>query len=199
VGSHGHLHDRLYELGPDRFAQDLDRSVSLLSACGVRDIRGFRAPAWSINDRSLWALDVLATRGFTFDSSMAPLRIVGNASYRQDIHRHETASGDIVECPPFVVRRFGQNIPRGGSWGLRMSRPLTILRELEARNRAGHSTVFWVHPWEIDDDPPRVPLPRGLWFAHYFRLAGFRTRLEAILRDGMFGPLSPLAHRAGLG
>jgi peptidoglycan-N-acetylglucosamine deacetylase len=197
VGSHGHMHDRIYELGQDRFAQDVDRSVSLLSACGACDIKGFRAPEWSINDRSLWALEVLAARGFKFDSSMAPLRIVGNASYPQAIHRQPTASGGIVECPPSVVRRFGQNIPLGGGWGLRMSSPLTVLRELESRNRAGHAAVFWVHPWEIDDDPPRVPLPRAQWFAHYFRLAGFRTRLEAILRDGAFGPLGPLVNQVG--
>jgi polysaccharide deacetylase family protein (PEP-CTERM system associated) len=196
VASHGFLHERVYDLTPDAFEQDLDRSVAALRACGAARVDGFRAPEWSINGRSLWALDLLASKGFRFDSSMAPMRIVGDPAYSQALHRRTTASGDIVECPPLVARRFGQQYPLGGGWGLRMSRPTRVLRTLESRGRAGLTSILWVHPWEIDDDPPRVSLPAGAAFAHYFRLSGFRSRLEAILRGMAFGPLGPLVSEA---
>ncbi len=199
IGSHGHLHTRVYEMTRESFAADLDRSLAALAAAGVPTITAFRAPEWSINDRSLWALDVLAARGLRVDSSMAPLRIVGNAAYQQAIHRRTTHAGAIVECPPMVSRRFGQNVPGGGGWGLRMRAPAATLRELDARARAGQPSILWVHPWEIDDDPPRVRLPRTKWFAHYFRLSGFRARLDTILRDGSFVPLGTLVGEAGLG
>ncbi|HYN07098.1 MAG TPA: polysaccharide deacetylase family protein [Vicinamibacterales bacterium] len=192
IGSHGHQHDRVYELTPSQFEQDLDRSRAALASCGVTDIAGFRAPEWSINDRSLWALDVLVSRGIGIDSSMAPLRIVGNPRYPQEVHRRATAHGEIVECPPAVHRRLGQNVPQGGSWGLRMSRPAAVLRALEARLAAGRPAVLWIHPWEIDADPPHIALPAASRFAHYFCLSGFQRRLETILRGAAFGPLSEL-------
>jgi polysaccharide deacetylase family protein (PEP-CTERM system associated) len=199
VGSHGHMHTRVYEMTRDGFSADLDRSLSALADAGADHVTAFRAPEWSINDRSLWALDVLATRGIHVDSSMAPLRMVGNPRYEQVIHRRATPHGEVVECPPMVSKRMGQNVPGGGGWGLRMRSPRATLRELERRSKAGQSSILWVHPWELDDDPPRVPLPRAKWFAHYFRLDGFRTRLDAILRDGAFVPLDALVSEAGLG
>ncbi|MEO8070712.1 MAG: polysaccharide deacetylase family protein [Acidobacteriota bacterium] len=193
VGSHGHMHDRVYDLAPETFAADVDRSLAALAACGATRIRGFRAPEWSINDRSMWALEVLARRGFTFDSSMAPLRIIGNTAFPRSRHRRTTIAGDLIECPPAVARRFGQQIPFGGGWGLRMSQPERFLRDLDVRAEAGDSAVIWVHPWEIDDAPPHAPMPRAQRFAHYFRLSGFRSRFERIVSGGAFGPLGPLA------
>lgn len=198
IGSHGYGHERVYTLSAEAFSRDLDRSLAALSACGVPAVHLFRAPEWSINDRSLWALDVLVQRGFRIDSSMAPMRMIGNPEYSQTIHRRSTRHGEILECPPAVGRRLGQNVPLGGGWGLRMSRPAVVLRALERRSAAGQPAVLWVHPWEIDDDPPQVSLPAGQRFAHYFRLAGFATRLETILRAGgaaMFEPLGALVRR----
>ena len=193
IGSHGHMHDRVYELTPETFARDLDTSVTTLRQCGVDALAGFRAPEWSINDRSLWALDVLVSRGIRLDSSMAPMRVVGDPTYRQDIHRRSTAHGEIVECPPAVGRLFGANVPMGGGWGLRAAPPARVIRTLETRLTDGQPAVVWIHPWEIDDDPPRVRLPASLRFAHYFRLSGFRVRLEKILRGASFAPLSAVA------
>lgn len=195
IGSHGHMHERVYSLTAESFEADLDRSLASIAACGAPPVAGFRAPEWSINDRSLWALDVLARKGLQFDSSMAPMRIVGNPAYPRAPHHRETAAGAIVECPPAVARRFGQTMPFGGGWGLRMSRPRTVLRALDARARAGQVSVFWVHPWEIDDDPPVVRLPAAKHFAHYFRLNRFAARFETILRGATFGPLGPVARQ----
>lgn len=193
IGSHGHSHTRAYELGPDRFADDLRRSRSSLRAAGVAQVAAFRAPEWSINDRSLWALDVLAREGFTTDASMAPLRIVGNISYPRHPHVRQTSAGPILELPPFVTDRFGHVMPIGWGWGLRMSSPTRVLRTIDAANRSGVPAVLTVHPWEIDPAPPRVTLPPRLRFAHYFRLGGFRERLRGVLRGGDFGALSDLA------
>jgi polysaccharide deacetylase family protein (PEP-CTERM system associated) len=199
VGSHGHMHTRVYEMTPDAFAADLDRSVAALRDAGAPPTTSFRAPEWSINDRSLWALDALASRGFRIDSSMAPLRMVGSVRYPQSMHRRTTRAGSLVECPPMVSRRWGQNVPGGGGWGLRMLTPAAALSELDRRARAGQMSILWVHPWEIDDDPPKIPLPWSRWFAHYFRLNGFRARLDAILAGASFATLGTLVAEAGLG
>ena len=192
IGSHGHEHVRAYELGADAFAADLQKSISALRSAGVPPVTAFRAPEWSINDRSMWALDTLARSGFTTDASMAPVKIVGSTTYSRLPHVRQTASGPITEVPPLVVDRFGQVMPLGWGWGLRMSSPRRVLRRIEEVNRAGSPAVLAVHPWEFDVDPPKVRLPASLHFAHYFRLDGFRDRLRSILAGAQFGPITSL-------
>jgi hypothetical protein len=147
----------------------------------------FRAPEWSINDRSLWALDILVEEGVKIDASMAPLRIVGAVTYPRYPHIRRTPAGPITEVPPLVADRFRQVMPMGWGWGLRMSSSRRVLRTIEAVNRAGLPAVLTVHPWELDPDPPRVRLPARLHFAHYFRLSGFHTRLNEVLEGAAFG------------
>jgi len=189
IASHGYSHIPVYDLTPDSFAVELDRSVAALRAAGTADVRGFRAPQWSINDRSFWALDVLARKGFRFDSSLAPLRIIGNPAYPQAPHTRVTKAGDLIEVPPMVERRLGQNFPLGGGWGLRMTKPARVLNAIDAQNRRGMPATLFVHPWELDPDPPRVRLPLAKRFVHYFRLEGFASRLETVLRGNQFGPI----------
>jgi peptidoglycan-N-acetylglucosamine deacetylase len=197
VGSHSFWHRRVYELDPELFATDLQDSVDALRAAGVAEVTAFRAPEWSINRRSEWALDVLARQGFRIDASMAPLRIVGDVSFPREPSVRSTPSGPILEMPPLVADRFGHVMPMGWGWGLRMSAPARVLREIERANRQGRPAVLTIHPWELDPDPPRITLPARLRFAHYFRLDGFRERLRTILHSARFGPLHAAAERAG--
>jgi polysaccharide deacetylase family protein (PEP-CTERM system associated) len=193
IGSHGWSHRRVYELDVSSFDEDLARATAALEAAGAPRPVGFRAPEWSINDRSLWALDVVARRGFRYDSSMTPLQLVGNPRYPRVPHRRDTAGGPLLEVPPLTTRRLGQRIPLGGGWGLRMSRPTAVAREITAHNRRGEPVTLFVHPWELDPDPPRIPLPWPLAFSHYFRLEGFAKRLNVILASAEFGPIGEWA------
>ena len=117
VGSHSFWHRRVYELDPELFATDLQDSVDALRAAGVAEVTAFRAPEWSINRRSEWALDVLARQGFRIDASMAPLRIVGDVSFPREPSIRSTPSGPILEMPPLVADRFGHVMPMGWGWG----------------------------------------------------------------------------------
>jgi len=118
---------------------------------------------------------------------------VGNPRFPEVPHRRETAGGPLLEVPPLVGHRFGQQFPLGGGWGLRMSRPAAVIREIDARNRRGEPVTLFVHPWELDPQPPRVTLPWALRFSHYFRLAGFAERLHDILACADFGPIGEWA------
>jgi polysaccharide deacetylase family protein (PEP-CTERM system associated) len=193
VASHGWSHRRVYELDEATFEADLACTNAALEAAGAPTPIGFRAPEWSINDRSLWALAVVARLGFRYDSSMSPLRLVGNPDYPQVPHHRDTPCGALLEVPPLVGRRFGQQYPLGGGWGLRMSRPATVVKEIDARNRRGEPVTLFLHPWELDPVPPRVRLPWPLRFSHYFRLRGFADRLNDILGSVDFGAIGEWA------
>ena len=198
VASHGFSHRRVFELDETSFAEELARANLALAQAGAPLPIGFRAPEWSINDRALWGLAVLARAGFRYDSSMSPLRIVGNPNYPQVPHRRDTPHGPLIEIPPLVGRWFGQQYPLGGGWGLRMSRPSTVIREIEARNHLGVPATLFVHPWELDPEPPRVDLPPALRFSHYFRLPGFARRLDEILSRAAFGPIGEWVLEGGV-
>jgi len=197
IGSHSYLHRKIYDLDRESFRADLRSSISALAAAGVGPVTMFRAPEWSINDRSLWALDVLAQEGIRVDASMAPVKLVGSPDYPRYPHVRNTDAGPITEVPPLVADRFRQVMPMGWGWGLRMSSPRRILRTIEAANRAGLPAVLTIHPWELDPQPPRVKLPARLQFAHYFRLSGFGRRLEEVLRHGSFGRIGDMTPISG--
>jgi len=192
IGSHGHRHRRVYEMDAEGFARDLEAAQAALVAAGCEPAQLFRAPEWSINDRNLWALDVLAQQGFRVDSSMAPLKIVGNPRYPQRPYVRATMAGAIREVPPLVAEKFGQQMPFGGGWGLRMTPAPKVLAEIARRNAAGDPVTLWTHPWEFDPQPPRVPLPADKRFAHYFRLTGFEARLSDVLGGARFGTVSEM-------
>jgi polysaccharide deacetylase family protein (PEP-CTERM system associated) len=197
IGSHSHLHRKVYELDRESFRADLRSSVRALTAAGASPISMFRAPEWSINDRSLWALDVLTEEGIRTDASMAPVKLVGSPDYPRYPHVRNTDAGPITEVPPLVADRFRHVMPMGWGWGLRMSSPRRILRAIEAANRSGLPAVLTIHPWELDPQPPRVRLPARLQFAHYFRLSGFGRRLKEVLRHGSFGRIGDMTPISG--
>lgn len=189
IGSHGYWHRRAYELGERGFDEDLERSLDALARAGAPPVGCFRAPEWSINDRSLWALDLLARRGIRTDASMAPVRLVGSVAYPRGPYLRATKTGPILEVPPLVTDRFRQAMPIGWGWALRMSSPGRVLAAIAHHNQMALPAVLTIHPWEIDPTPPRIALPPRLRFAHYFRLAGFADRLRTILEGSRFAPL----------
>src|SRR5207249_1873145 len=74
IGCHGFAHRRLQTLTPDQFRDDLRKATHILNDQVQRPIRSFRAPSFSIVKSTMWALDILAEAGYTFDSSLFPVR-----------------------------------------------------------------------------------------------------------------------------
>jgi polysaccharide deacetylase family protein (PEP-CTERM system associated) len=74
IGSHGQTHTPLFDLTPDAFRSELQRSVEhIQAATGQRPI-GFRAPNFSITPETRWAFEILEDEGFVYDSSVFPVR-----------------------------------------------------------------------------------------------------------------------------
>jgi polysaccharide deacetylase family protein (PEP-CTERM system associated) len=155
--------------------------------------RGYRAPSFSIDARSYWALDVLAERGFAYDSSIFPVRHprYGIPGFARTPRRLRTPGGrSLHEFPLTTWRMLGRNVGAAGGGYLRIL-PLAILeRAFHAMNRDGEPAVLYVHPWEIDPDQPRLRV-RGLGrFTHYANLAGTKRRLRSLLERFEFAPMN---------
>jgi polysaccharide deacetylase family protein (PEP-CTERM system associated) len=194
LASHGYGHRLVYDLTPRAFRDDVRRSKDLLESTACQQVFGYRAPSYSVTPRSLWALDVLIDEGYQYDASIFPIhhdRYGIPISPRQPYVLHRTAP--LVEAPGSTVRCGPFNLPIGGggyfrilpyawtSWGIRR------LNREERR-----PAIFYLHPWEIDPDQPRLRAPMLGRFRHYFNLKRTETRLRALLRDFEFAPLMTL-------
>lgn len=199
IAVHGYSHKRVYRMTPEHFRQDLRKAVRVITALTGSGVRGFRAPEWSIRDDSLWALDILLEEGFTYDSSMAPLQIIGNPNYPRIPHQRQLAAGPIWELPPLVAPTRVGNLPIGGGWGLRVL-PYRMIRDtIKALNTQGHPAVIFLHPREFDHQNPRVALPLAKRFVLEARIERTAARLARLLKDFQFSSAAHFLDQARKG
>jgi polysaccharide deacetylase family protein (PEP-CTERM system associated) len=158
-------------------------------------VRGYRAPSYSITRRSLWALDVLLEEGYTYDASIFPIRHdrYGIPDAPRHVYALPRASGTLTEAPPSTVRLGPVNLPVAGGGYFRLL-PYGWTRWGIARinRREGRPAIFYLHPWEIDPDQPRLEAGLMSRFRHYRNLHKTEPRLRRLLRDFRFGPLGTL-------
>jgi polysaccharide deacetylase family protein (PEP-CTERM system associated) len=189
IAAHGFSHQQVYRMTPDQFREDLRRAVGTLTSLTGQAVNGFRAPEWSIRDDSLWALDILLEEGFTYDSSMTPLPIIGNPNFPKTPFRKKLARGYIWEIPPLVASTRLGNLPIGGGWGLRVFPYRLIRKTIRDLNNAGHPAVIYLHPREFDRANPKVALPVLKRFVVDARIEHTDKRLMRLLNDFQFVPM----------
>ncbi len=193
IASHGYWHRLIYRQSPERFREDLRRSKDALQRVTGEAVTAYRAPSFSITRQSQWALEILVEEGFRLDSSIFPAHHYryGIPGAEPRVHQIATSAGTLWEFPPSVVRLARLNIPVSGGGYFRLY-PLPVsLRLLSFVNRRYRRPfVFYIHPWELDPEQPR--LPRTSWFStakHRLNLASTASRLDTLLQAFRFGPL----------
>lgn len=203
IGSHGTSHDLLYEMTPERLREETRASVRTLEDFVGKPVRSYRAAYFSITRRNLWALEVLASEGIRYDSSIFPV-----SNWRYGIPDHppgptviETAAGKILEFPLSTRRLLGRNIPVSGGAYFRIY-PYALTRaNIAASVRAGRPVVFYLHPWELDADHPLVAFRARAMATHYFNLGSTERKLGRLLAEYRFATLGEVLNDAfpGLG
>jgi len=193
LACHGHEHELVYEIGPERFEADLQRARRAIEAASGAAVRGYRAPSYSITRRSLWALEILARCGFSFDSSIFPIRHprYGIPEFARQPLRLELESGASIREFPLTTWDLGPvRVPLAGGAYLRFL-PAPLFRLGIARlASARRATVLYVHPWEIDPGQPRQAVRWPVRVNHYHNLARTEGRLARLLERHCFRPMS---------
>jgi polysaccharide deacetylase family protein (PEP-CTERM system associated) len=149
IASHGYGHELVYRQGPERFEEDIRRSVALIEAQIGRRPLGYRAPAFSITSRSLWAGPILARLGFQYSSSIFPIagRRYGIPSWpRIPAHWPDC---DLVEFPLTTLRLGGRNLPALGGGYTRLLPAPVLASAIRRMNRLGGPAVIYLHPYEL--------------------------------------------------
>jgi polysaccharide deacetylase family protein (PEP-CTERM system associated) len=192
IGCHGWSHDLLYTMDPGRFADETRHARDALSDLTGHPVTAYRAAYFSITRRSFWALEVLASLGFKYDSSIFPIKNwrYGIADFQQTPTLVETPAGAIWEFPISVVRLAGRTMPVSGGAYFRIY-PYALTRANFRRSeRQNRPVIFYLHPWELDPDHPRVAFHWKPRLTHYVNLRTTERKLTALLRDFRFGTIA---------
>jgi polysaccharide deacetylase family protein (PEP-CTERM system associated) len=191
IACHGFSHRLVYDQSPEEFREETLRSKNLLEDVTGAPVLGYRAASYSIVRRSLWALDILAELGFTYDSSIFPVRHdrYGIPDAERVPHRMRTPGGQsIVEWPLAAANVLGFRLPVAGGGYFRLL-PYALSRwGLASINRRDRKPfIFYLHPWEIDPAQPRIPARWLSRFRHYTNLGKCEERLRRLLGEFRFG------------
>ena len=192
VSSHGYGHEFVYNLTPEQFRSDLERTNEAIQrATGERPL-GYRAPFFSITKRSLWALDILYELGFRYDSSIYPVlnHRYGIPDAQRFPHSASTSGdGTLLELPLSTVR-LGLNLPAGGGVYFRFLPYRLIKLAVKRVNREGQPAILYFHPWEMDPEQPVMDgLPVLFKARRYLNLDTAEDKWRSLLSDLRFAPI----------
>jgi polysaccharide deacetylase family protein (PEP-CTERM system associated) len=184
LASHGYDHVRASEQAYGQFLADIRLAKAVLEDVAGHEVKGYRAPSFSIGVKNNWAFDCLVEAGYRYSSSIYPIRHDHYGVPDSPRFPHEVRPG-LFEVPISTVRGFNSNWPAGGGGYFRLL-PYRVSRwSLRRINRRdGQSAMFYFHPWEIDPEQPRVSGPgRKAMFRHYLNLTRMQSRLSRLLSD----------------
>lgn len=195
VQTHGHSHKPVNRLGPEGFREDLKRAKGLIEDITGKPVTGFRAPDFTIDSESMWAFDVMAELGFTFDSSVFPMRTrrYGVSGFEPGYSKLDCKGGrSVEELPVAVVEASGVRLPVGGGGYFRLLPTSALKWALGRTSSEGRPFVIYCHPYDFN---PREwdNMPGG--FSYFYRLhqsigrGGFSGKLETLLGLGRFGTM----------
>ena len=203
IASHGWSHTPIWHLDRDEFREEIRSSRAILQDLSGQPVVGYRAPTFSVTEKTLWALGELAEAGYTFDSSIFPVRHdrYGIPDSPTAIHRR----GGLWEIPLSVYRLGSLNLPVAGGGYFRLY-PLALTeRAIHRLNASGQPAVVYLHPWEFDPGQPKVAgVGLTATFRHRVGLGRNLAKLSRLLQDFVFGSasevlatLAPSSDRAG--
>ena len=184
LASHGYGHQRATDQSPVEFFDDIRRAKTLLEDIAGVEVKGYRAPSFSVGSANPWAFDCIAEAGYRYSSSVYPIRHdhYGMPDAPRFAYR---AHEGLLEIPVATARVLRKNLPAGGGGYFRLL-PYALSRSLIRRvNQADRrAAVFYLHPWELDPEQPRIPgTSLKTRIRHYINLHRTQPRLRRLLRD----------------
>jgi polysaccharide deacetylase family protein (PEP-CTERM system associated) len=199
IGCHTFSHKLVWNLDESLFRGELERFHSVLERIlGKVNIKGFRAPCFSIDNRNKWALRVLVDYGYQYDTSIFPLKInplygisgAPTQPYRISLEdvRKEDSQSPLMEFPLCPLKIGGLKIPISGGFYLRALPRLFLHWGLRRINRSQPFLVYF-HPWEGYKNTPRFKLPLFNRVISYYGITSALGKFEFLLKRFRFDRL----------
>ena len=193
LASHGYGHERASDLSEAAFFDDVSSAKAILEDISGVQVKGYRAPSFSIGEGNLWAFDCLLRAGYRYSSSIYPIAHDHYGMPNAPRRAHEVRPG-LIEVPITTLRFFNRNFPSSGGGYFRLL-PYALSRWMLNRVNTvdGEAGIFYFHPWEIDPGQPRVEgISIKTRFRHYVNIGRTEGRLRALLRDFQWGRMDQI-------
>lgn len=168
VGLHGWVHRRLDESSEEQFVNEIESALSVYEEVLMAKPLGFRAPQFSMSRQTGWALNVLSTYGFLYDSSIYPCNMGFYGNNDGPIHPYypsaddpstSLVSGGIIEFPAMVYDLYGLRFPIAGGFWMRLLGFRLLSHAIADVNSKGHPATVYFHNWEFLDNKPWLRKP----------------------------------------
>lgn len=183
IACHTYSHPFLYKINQKQFEDELLKCQNLSSQLGI-NLKGFRAPYFSVDHRSLYVLESLKKFNYQYDSSIYPgnnLR-TGISNANPDITQIDDK---LIEVPITNFKFYKYDIGTGGAY-FRILPYAYFKKKLKAIEKL-RPINFYIHPWELDTEHPVVKgLPKRIQIPHYFNLKSTQGKLEKLFGDFEF-------------
>lgn len=187
VACHSYWHRPVFRLSPAEFREDTWRAKQVIEDAAGGAVTGYRAPCFSINHSVGWAYDILQELGFQYDSSLNPVRHAFYGNHKGNRAPYRIAAG-LHELPIATWQVLGQNLPVGGGAYLRILPYWLVSSGVSSINRKeSRPAILYVHPWEIDEEQPRLQASVISRARQYTGLSQMKRKLERLLRQFKFG------------
>jgi len=190
IGCHSYSHIRVFGVDKSEFKQKLSAAKKRLEDVSGQRVYGFRAPDFSITEKSIWALDILKELGFVYDSSIYPFGlhdVYGIKDANPSVHK---LPNGLIEFPMATTELLGKRIPFGGGGYFRLYPLLLTKIFLSKLNKQGHPAMFYIHPYEAGPVIPQIPgLSAYRKFRHYYHCRSGGVRIKKLLKAFKFGPV----------
>jgi polysaccharide deacetylase family protein (PEP-CTERM system associated) len=201
IACHSYAHRVVYGMTPAEFRDDVRRAKTTIEDVIGARILGYRAPTFSIVQRSSWALQVLAEEGFTYDSSIFPIHHdrYGMPSAPRFPYRIQLEGGrEIVEFPMTTVAVGRHRLPLCGGGYFRLWPYSVISAGLRWINGHEHEPgIVYLHPWDFDPEQPRLPIHGVNRLRHHLNIRGTARKLERLLQNFRFAAVRDVLQTRG--
>lgn len=199
VACHGYSHKVIYAQDPSEFRRDIVEAKTILEDIIGEEVKGYRAPTYSITEQSSWALPIIEEAGFAYDSSIFPIHHDNYGIPGAPRFPHRIPGMNLVEFPISTLRIAGLNLPvSGGGYFRLIPYPITRLC-LKAIASEGHPFIFYIHPWELDPRTPRIQgMPALGRFRTYTGISCVRRKFVRLLEEFRFSPVRDTLRETGL-
>ncbi|MFX0195792.1 MAG: DUF3473 domain-containing protein [Candidatus Hodarchaeota archaeon] len=207
IGIHGYTHRQFFKLNRKQAFTEIGDAKHLIEDIVSEPVYGHRAPAFSIRPDTAWALEVIAEAGFSYDSSIVPIkgRRYGWPGIDPSIHRMALANGKtLIQAPIPSVCIMGNRLPACGGGYLRHF-PYWFTKWAMCRIGRQRPVIVYMHPYELDLEPMpdefRFRLSTADRHKKRFMKLQFRNRrtvphkIERLLSEFDFLPLAEVIQR----
>ena len=194
MASHGYSHEKVYDLSQDEFREEVSKTKKILENISGTEVTSFRAPFFSVTNKSLWALDILKEEGYTIDCSISPVKTwrYGISTTPDEIFTIK--ENGLTEFPVSTFKLLTKNLGIGGAY-FRLFPYMLTSNGLKQRTKEGKVNMFYIHPWEYDPHHPVVDMERKAKITHYTRLSKTIPFTDKLLGQFEFDTVSNVVKR----